>query len=109
MWVLVPAAAWFLVSVAMAQQVVDVEAAKALARINDCFKCHAADKDKRAPSMEKIAAKFKGVPDAQAKVIQHITSGPLVKLSDGSEIKHKIINTSDPKELENIAGWFLSH
>ena len=92
-----------------AQQAVDVEAAKALARTNDCFKCHAADKDKRAPSMQKIAAKFKGVPDAQARDIQHITSGPMVKLTDGSEIKHKIIHASDAKELENIADWFLSH
>ena len=109
MWVLVPAAAWFLVSAAIAQQAVDVEAAKALARTNDCFKCHAADKDKRAPSMQKIAAKFKGVPDAQARVIQHITSGPMVKLTVGSEIKQKIIHASDAKELENIADWFLSH
>ena len=92
-----------------AHAALDVESAKALARTNDCLKCHAADKDKRAPSMEKIAAKFKGVPDAQAKVIQHITSGPMVKLSDGSEVKHKIINASDAKELENIADWFLSH
>lgn len=109
MWVLVPAAAWFLVTAAMAQSVVEVEAAKALARTNDCFKCHAVDRDKRAPSMEKIAAKFKGVPDAQAKVIQHMTTGPMVKLSDGSEVKHKVIDTSDAKELENIADWFLSH
>lgn len=88
---------------------VDLEAAKALARTNDCLKCHAADRDKRAPSMAKIAAKYKGVPDAQAKVIQHLTSGPVVKLSDGSEVNHKIIDTSDAKELGNIADWFLSH
>ncbi len=92
-----------------AQAGVDVEAAKALARANDCLKCHAVDRDKRAPSMEKIAAKYKGVPDAQAEVIKHLTSGPIVKLSDGSEVKHKIIDTSEAKELENIADWFLSH
>ena len=107
--VLVGTAVCVLGGTASAQAVVDVEAAKALAKANDCLKCHAADKDKRAPSMERIAAKYKGVPDAQAKVMQHMTSGPTVKLSDGSEVKHKIPDTSDAKELENIADWFLSH
>jgi cytochrome c553 len=43
---------------ASAQAAVDVEAAKALAKANDCLKCHAADKDKKGPSMKKIAAKY---------------------------------------------------
>jgi len=100
---------WIFGAVMSAQAAVDVEAAKALARANDCLKCHAADRDKQAPSMAKIATKYKGEPDAQAKVIQHLTSGPTVKLADGSEIKHKVINTKDVNELENIADWFLSH
>jgi cytochrome c len=92
-----------------AQAAVDVEAAKELARTNDCLKCHATDKDKKGPAMKKISDKYRGQPDAQEKVIKHFTSGPTVTLPDGLEIRHKIIDTRDPKELANIADWFLSH
>lgn len=92
-----------------AQAAVDVEAAKALAKANDCLKCHAADKDKKGPSMKKIAAKYKGKPDGQEKAIKNMTEGQMVKLSDGTEEKHKIIDTKDPKELKNMADWYLSH
>jgi cytochrome c len=94
---------------ASAQAAVDVEAAKALAKANDCLKCHAADKDKKGPSMKKIAAKYKGKPDGQEKAIKNMTEGQMVKLSDGTEEKHKIIDTKDPKELKNMADWYLSH
>ena len=92
-----------------AQAAVDVEAAKSLAKANDCLKCHAADKDKKGPSMKKIAAKYKGKPGAQEAAIKNMTDGQLVKLSDGTEEKHKIIDTKDPKELKNMADWYLSH
>jgi len=92
-----------------AQAAVDVEAAKALAKANDCLKCHAADKDKKGPSMKKIAAKYKGKADGQELAIKNMTAGQTVKLSDGTEEKHKIIDTKDPKELKNIADWYLSH
>ena len=91
------------------QAAVDVEAAKELARTNDCLKCHSADKDKKGPSMQKISDKYRGKPDAQEKVILHFTSGPTVTLPDGLEIRHRIIDTKDPKERANIADWFLSH
>jgi len=100
---------WVVCAIAPAHATVDVEAAKALAKANDCLKCHAADKDKRGPSMGKIAAKYKGVPDARAKAVEHMTTGPLVKLSDGSEINHKIVDSKDVNGLANIADWFLSH
>jgi cytochrome c len=37
----------------------DEDAARALAKRNDCFKCHAVDKTKKGPSYKKIAAKYK--------------------------------------------------
>lgn len=92
-----------------AHAAVDVEAAKALAKANDCLKCHAADKDKKGPSMKKIADKYRGKPDGQEKTIKNMTDGQKVKLTDGTEEKHKIIDTKDPKELKNIADWYLSH
>lgn len=96
-------------AMAPAQAAVDVEAAKALAKSNDCLKCHAADKDKKGPSMKKIAAKYKGKPEGQEMAIKNMTAGQMVKLSDGTEEKHKIIDTKDPKDLKNMADWYLSH
>ncbi len=92
-----------------AQAAVDVDAAKALAKSNDCLKCHAADKEKKGPSMKKIAEKYKGKPDGIEKAIKNMTQGQKVKLTDGTEEEHKIIDTKDPKELKNIAEWYLSH
>ena len=96
-------------AMAPAHAAVDVDAAKALAKSNDCLKCHAADKEKKGPSMKKIAEKYKGKADAQEKAIKNMTEGHLVKLTDGTEEKHKIIDTKDPKELKNMADWYLSH
>ena len=87
---------------------VDADAAQALAKKNDCFKCHAVDKSKKGPSLKKIAAKYKGKADGEDKVIKNITTGPKVKLDDGSEEDHKIIDSKDPKALKNLAGWILA-
>lgn len=87
---------------------VDAEAAKALAKENDCFKCHAMDKTKKGPSYKKIAAKYKGKADGESKLITNFTTGPKVKLEDGTEEEHKIIKTKDEKQLKNLANWILS-
>ena len=93
---------------APAQAAVDEGAAQALAKKNDCFKCHAIDKTKKGPSYKKIAAKYANKAEGEEKVIKNITTGPKVKLEDGSEEDHKIIDTKDPKELKNLAQWILS-
>lgn len=87
---------------------VDADAAKKLAKRNDCFKCHAVDKVKKGPSYKSIAIKYKGKPDAEAKLIKQITTGPKVKLEDGTEEEHKIIDTKDQNEMKNLVGWILS-
>src|SRR5471030_2302956 len=80
---------------------VDVDAAKALARENSCFKCHGTDKDKDGPAYTKVAAKYRGNADAEAKLIHHITSGEKAKFPDGHEEDHKIIKTKDMAEIKN--------
>lgn len=87
---------------------IDVAAAKALAKKNDCFKCHAIDKTKKGPSYKKIAAKYKGKADGESKLIKNFTTGPKVKLEDGTEEDHKIIDTKDMNEMKNLANWILS-
>lgn len=87
---------------------VDVAAAKALADDNECSKCHSVDKTKKGPSYKKIAAKYKGKADADAKILKHLTTGPKVKLEDGSEEDHKIIETKDEAQIKNLIHYILS-
>jgi len=87
---------------------VDADAAQALMKKNDCFKCHAVDKTKKGPSLKKIAAKYKGKADGQEKAVKNMTSGPKVKLDDGTEEDHKVIDTKDPAALKNLADWILA-
>lgn len=86
----------------------DADAARALAKRNDCFKCHTIDKDKSAPAYRRIASRLKSKPDAVDVIVEHITSGHVVRLQDGTDEKHRIIDTRDPGELRNIALWILS-
>lgn len=86
----------------------DEAAAKALAKKNDCFKCHAIDKTKKGPSYQKIAAKYKEKKLGEKDAIKQMTTSPKVKLEDGTEEDHKNIETRDPKELSNLAQWILA-
>ena len=87
---------------------VDADAAQALAKKNDCFKCHAIDTTKKGPSFKKTAAKYKGKADGADKILKNITTGPKVKLEDGTEEEHKIIDSKDPKAIKNLIDWILS-
>ncbi|MFH1869780.1 MAG: c-type cytochrome [Pseudomonadota bacterium] len=91
-----------------ASAAIDADAAQSLAKKNDCFKCHAIAKTKKGPAYKKIAAKYKDKPEGEEKVIKNMTTGPKVKLEDGTEEEHKIIDTKDPKELSNLAQWILT-
>ncbi len=92
----------------IADAAVDAAAARALAKSNDCFKCHAIDKTKKGPSYKSVADKFKGKADGESKIITNITTGPKIKLEDGTVENHKIIDTKNPNELKNLADWILS-
>lgn len=87
---------------------VDADAAQALFKKNDCGKCHSVDKTKKGPSLKSVAAKYKGKADGQASVIKNITTGPKVKLDDGSQEDHKIVDTKDAAALKNLADWILA-
>lgn len=87
---------------------VDEDAVKSLLKRNDCTKCHSPTKTKKGPSYKKIAEKYKGDPAAEKKMLKHMTTSPKVKLEDGSEEEHKVIDTKDPKELKNLTDWILS-
>ena len=85
----------------------DADAAEALLKKNNCSKCHSVDKAKKGPSFKKVAEKYKGKADGEEKIIKNITTAPKVKLDDGTEEEHKVIDTKDPKALKNLAQWIL--
>jgi cytochrome c len=87
---------------------VDESAANTLARKSGCLKCHTADKKKDGPSMKEIAAKWKGKPDAEQKLITHITSSTKVKI-DGKEEEHDQLKSKDAGEIKNVIQWYLGH
>lgn len=87
---------------------VDADAAKGLARQNSCFKCHSVDKEKDGPTFVKVAAKYKGKPDAEQQLMHHLTSGEKARFPDGHTEEHKTIKTSDQAELKNLVEWILS-
>ncbi len=89
----------------------DVEAAKALARQNNCFKCHGIEKEKDGPAYKSVAEKYRGKDNAQARLIEHVTSGEKAKFPDGHEEEHKVVQTTPPKDMEqikNLVDWILS-
>ena len=87
---------------------VDASAAQALARQNNCFKCHSVDKAKAGPSWREAMAKIKGDKDAEAKLIKHLTTGPKVKSNDGGEEDHPIIKAKTPDDTKNLVQWLLT-
>jgi cytochrome c len=93
---------------AQAQAQVDAEAAQALAKKNNCFKCHAIDKTKNGPSYRRVAARLKTKPDGVEAIVEHVLAGHMVQLQDGIDQNHPIIDTKDPAELRNLALWILS-
>lgn len=88
---------------------VDEDAAKLLFKQNECGKCHNPEKNKKGPSLKKTAKDYKGKANAEQEIIKHMTAGKKVKLDDGTEEDHKIIDTKDQKALSNMAKWILSH
>lgn len=87
---------------------VDEEAAKKLAKKNDCFKCHAIDKTKKGPSYKKIAAKYAGkTAEGEKKMYENVTTGPMVELEDGTKEEHKVLKAKDD-EIKNLIQWILS-
>lgn len=89
---------------------VDEHGAMRLAKQSGCFKCHTPDKAKEGPAWRDVAAKYKDKPvdESEKRLIQHITTGEIVKFKDGHEEHHKIVKSDDPAEVKNLVDWILS-
>jgi cytochrome c len=82
---------------AFAAPPVDAEAARALAKKSDCFKCHTVDQKKDGPAYREVAKKYRDKPDAEQKLFTHVTTSPKVKI-DGEEENHQMVKTKDQGE-----------
>lgn len=86
---------------------VDEDAAISLAKKGNCFKCHAVDKRKKAPSYKEVAKKYSGKAEAEQMLYLHITGTPVVKIEEGDE-PHAGPPTKDRAEIDNLIRWILS-
>jgi cytochrome c len=96
-----------LMAASFAHAAVDADAAQALLKKSDCFKCHAIDKKKDGPPYKEVAKKYKGKADAEDKLTKHITTSPMVEI-DGKKEEHKSIKTKDAAEIKNLVQWILA-
>jgi len=83
-------------------------AAVKLAKGNRCMKCHGTFKKKEGPSYPAIAARYKDDPNAEDKLILHITSGKTITRTSGLKEHHKAIMNKSQDELRNLAKWILA-
>jgi len=102
------AAAVVLCAFALPATAVDNDAALKMMKDNGCTKCHSVDKPKKGPAYQKVAAKYKGKPDAEAKLVDFVTKSPKVKLEDGTEEEHKAVSTKDTGQVKNLVEWVLA-
>lgn len=79
-----------------------------MARRENCLKCHAIDKKKDGPAYQKVAEKYRDKPDAEEKLMKHLTSGRVVKLSSGEEEEHRNIKGRPEADIRNLIQWILS-
>lgn len=86
---------------------VDADAAQAFMKKEKCTKCHSVDKKKSGPSLKSIASEFKGKPDAEAKLVKHITSGPMVEV-DGAKEEHAKPKNMNEADIKNVVQFILS-
>ena len=84
----------------------DADAAVKATKDQGCTKCHSVDKSKKGPAFQKVAAKYKGKADAEAKLTEFLQKGPKVKMDDGSEEEHKAVK--DAGVAKNLVQWILA-
>ncbi len=85
----------------------DAAAAEKVMKTSGCLTCHAVDKTKKGPSLQKTAAKYKGKADAEAKLTDFLTKSPKVKVDDTEE-EHKAVAAKDQAGLKNLIQYILA-
>lgn len=101
-----------LLSAPVAYAEVDDKAAQKLLKQSKCTNCHSVTKEKDGPPYKQVAEKWKDKPDAEAKLYEHMTTTPTVKVKDkdGNEKEeaHEKVQSDDPEQIKNLVRWILS-
>ena len=87
---------------------VDADAAIKLARSSHCLRCHGVTKKKEGPSYKVIADFYRSNKEAEEVLIEHVTMGAKVKLSDGHKENHKSLADKTPEQIRNLVRWILA-
>ena len=87
---------------------VDGDAAKRLARSNNCLRCHGLVKQKDGPTYHDVAVKYRGKADAEDTLVHHLTAGVKIKFKDGHQEFHKAVKAPDEGAVRNLALWILA-
>jgi cytochrome c len=78
---------------------------KAIAGKNACLGCHAVDKKLVGPAYQDVAAKYKGQPDAVAKLMKKVKAG-------GSGVWGPVPMPANPglsdADLKTVVEWVLA-
>ncbi len=82
-------------------------AVQRLARKNDCFKCHAVEREKDGPSWVSVAEKYREKAGAREKLYTHLTTAPIIDLKGDPE-KHKQLKDLEPGQINALVDWILS-
>ena len=83
----------------------DADAANKALKESGCTKCHSVDKSKKGPAFQKVAAKYKGKADAEAKLTEFLAKGGKVKM-DGSDEDHATLK--DAAKAPNVVKFILA-
>lgn len=86
---------------------IDLKAAERLAKKSNCSKCHHPERKRESTPWREVAKKYKSDPEAEGKLMQHLTSGKKVKFEDGHEEKHLVVKSKDPAQIRNLVNWIL--
>jgi cytochrome c len=78
-----------------------------LARKNDCFKCHAVEREKDGPSWHQVAEKYRDKPEARDKLYTHLTTAPIIDLKGDPE-KHKQLKDLSKQDIDALIDWILT-
>lgn len=82
--------------------------ALALLKESKCMTCHSVDKKKDGPAYAAVSKKYKGNPEAVAKLTTWVSKKHTVKI-DGEEEEHGMVKSRDPARISNLVAWLLSH
>jgi cytochrome c len=88
-------------------QLCDRESAQSMAKKDHCLACHSSSKQKKGPSYQAIAVKYRGNPSAEAELYGHLTTGDVANMSDGKIQYHKRIAGQTPGDIRNMVRWIL--